>query len=153
MWKKISMVKRKPMCYGSAAPVEQGVSAYLTPDDRWIKAILLSPVASKVWSPHGAVSVNRDFACANPLHVIIPQHRKLSMLGSVAGLCPQDRSSSKGGKSDLHAQVLPLVSRNAVKIFAFGLSSKVKLSVTKTSFTSCRPNAYRDTHQLPMLQN
>jgi len=57
------------MCYGSAAPVEQGVSVYLIPGDRSIKAIL-SPLVSKVCSPHSAISVNtgpcKSSVCDDP---------------------------------------------------------------------------------------
>lgn len=151
--KKISMVRRKPTCYGRAAPVERGVLAYLIPGDRRSKAILLSPVVSKVWSPHST-------AWTEALHLQIlctwwSHSRKksyLSVLRRVAGLSPQDRSSNKGGQSGLHAQVLPLVLTNAIKIFAFGLSSELKLSVTKTSFTFCTSNTHCDTQQFTLLQ-
>lgn len=143
MWKKISTVRGKPMCCESADPVEQGGLAYLTPGDRQIKTILLSPVASKVWSAHSAVSVNRGSASANPLHVMIPQQRK--KVTSIGKGCRFEPSRQE-------FKVLPLVLTNAIKRFAFGLSSELKLSVTKTSFTSYRSNAHCDTQQLTPLQ-
>lgn len=99
-----------------------------------------------------AASVNKGSSSANPLHVIIPQKGKLFVSGKVSGLSPQERSSSRGGQNSLHAQVLPLVLINAVKILAFGLSLELELSVTKTSFTSCRFNACCDAQQLTLLQ-
>lgn len=69
---------------------------------------------------------------------------RLSVLWRVAGLGPQGENSSKGEQSDLHAQMLPLVSSNTVKTFAFGLSSELKLSVTKGIFISCSSNAHSD---------
>lgn len=71
----------------------------------------------------------------------------LSVLRRVSGLGPQGKKSSKGEQNDLHAQVLPLLSRNIIKTFTFGLSSELKLSVTKTIFTSCRSNAHPNIQQ------
>lgn len=74
--KKLSIVRWKHVGYESTAPVQQGVLAYLIPGDRRIKAIFLSPVVSKVWSPHSAVSVIRGSGSANPLYAMILQMRK-----------------------------------------------------------------------------